>query len=224
MIFWGGKVSFSKYPHRKGPSCLIACRVNGFLRFFNLYDKSRPENQTKLSEIDSFRTISKVLVYVLESFSLRFCSKRIDFRAILRNTMGTPVDWGLSFRHKPCKLMCQFIPIFLILNFGDRKMSEVPERDRQWQRRRRAALQGSCLEHHTTLEEAHSRSPHWPTSRALCSLQCPTHSSSAQQESVRVVEVRCRPKGISNLEVASRWSCGGANTPFVHLRHRWGCV
>ena len=49
---------------------------DGFLRFFNLYDKSRPENQTKLSEIDSFRTISKVLVYVLESFRLRFCSER----------------------------------------------------------------------------------------------------------------------------------------------------
>jgi hypothetical protein len=64
--------------------------------FLNLYDKSRPENQTKRGEIDSFRTISKVFVYNLESFSLRFCSKRIDFRAILRNTMGTPVDWGLS--------------------------------------------------------------------------------------------------------------------------------
>jgi len=69
---------------------------SGFLRFFNLYDKSRPENQTKRGEIDLFRTISKVLVYVLESFSLRFCSKRIDFRAILRNTLGTPVDPGLS--------------------------------------------------------------------------------------------------------------------------------
>jgi hypothetical protein len=57
---------------------------SGFLRFFNLYDKSRPENQTKRGEIDSFRTISKVLVYV-------FCSKRIDFRAILRNTLGTPL-------------------------------------------------------------------------------------------------------------------------------------
>ena len=69
---------------------------SGFLHFFNLYDKSQPENQTKRGEIDLFRTISRVLVYVLESFSLRFCSKRIDFRAILRNTMGTPVDWGLS--------------------------------------------------------------------------------------------------------------------------------
>ena len=48
-----------------------------------------PENQTKRDEIDSFRTISKVLVYV-------FCSKRIDFRAILRNTLGTLVDSGLS--------------------------------------------------------------------------------------------------------------------------------
>ena len=70
---------------------------SGFLRFFNIYDKSRPENQTKRGEIDLFRTISKVLVYVLESFSLRFCSKRIDFREILRNTMGTLVDSGLSF-------------------------------------------------------------------------------------------------------------------------------
>ena len=57
--------------------------------FFNLYDKSLPKNQTKLDEIDLFRTISKVLVYV-------FCSKRIDFRAILRNTLGTLVDSGLS--------------------------------------------------------------------------------------------------------------------------------
>jgi hypothetical protein len=32
--------------------------------FFNLYDKSRPENQTKRSEIDSFRIFLKVLVYV----------------------------------------------------------------------------------------------------------------------------------------------------------------
>ena len=72
---------------------------SGFLHFFNLYGKSRPENQTKRGEIDLFRTFSKVLVYVLESFSLRFCSKRIDFRAILTNTMGTmgtPVDWALS--------------------------------------------------------------------------------------------------------------------------------
>ncbi len=38
-----------------------------------------------------FRKILKVLVYV-------FCSKRIDFRAILRNTLGTPVDSGLSRR------------------------------------------------------------------------------------------------------------------------------
>ncbi len=45
---------------------------SGFLRFFNLYDKSQPENQTKWGEIDLFRTISKVLIYVLESFSLRF--------------------------------------------------------------------------------------------------------------------------------------------------------
>ncbi len=57
--------------------------------FFNLYDKSRPENQTKLGEIDPFRKVLKVLVYV-------FCSKSIDFRAILRNTFGTPVDSGLS--------------------------------------------------------------------------------------------------------------------------------
>jgi hypothetical protein len=35
------------------------------MRFFNLYDKSRPENQTKRDEIDLFRTIPKVLVYVL---------------------------------------------------------------------------------------------------------------------------------------------------------------
>ncbi len=42
----------------------------------------KTENQTKRGQIDSFRTISKVFVYV-------FCSKRKDFRAILRNTLGT---------------------------------------------------------------------------------------------------------------------------------------
>ena len=57
---------------------------SGFMRFFNLYDKSRPENQTTRGEINSVRTLSKFLVYV-------FCSKRIDFRAILRNTLGTPL-------------------------------------------------------------------------------------------------------------------------------------
>ena len=41
-------------------------------------------NQTKRGEIDFFRTISKVLVYV-------FCSKRIVFLGILRNTLGTPL-------------------------------------------------------------------------------------------------------------------------------------
>ena len=39
--------------------------------------------------IHSFRTISKVLVYI-------FCSKRIDFRAILRNTLETPLASPLS--------------------------------------------------------------------------------------------------------------------------------
>ena len=57
--------------------------------FLIFTDKSLPENQTKRGEIDFFRTISKVLVYV-------FCSKKIDFRAILRNTLGTLVDSGLS--------------------------------------------------------------------------------------------------------------------------------
>ena len=46
---------------------------------------------TKRGEIDCFRTISKVLVYV-------FCSKRIDFRAILRNTLGT---LGIGKQKKP---------------------------------------------------------------------------------------------------------------------------
>ncbi len=50
---------------------------------------------------------------------------------------------------------------------GPEEVSEVPERDRRWQRRRRAALQGSCLERHNTLEEMHTRSPHWPTSPAM---------------------------------------------------------
>jgi len=48
-------------------------RINGL---FDPVTKPRQiptENQTKWGEIDSFRTISKVLVYV-------FCSKRIDFR------------------------------------------------------------------------------------------------------------------------------------------------
>ena len=94
----GSKIMFSL-----SSVAFFLCARSGFLRFFNLYDKSRPENQTKRDEIDLFRTISEVLVYVLESFSLRFCSKRIDFRAILRNTMGTPVDWGLSFHTEKCK-------------------------------------------------------------------------------------------------------------------------
>ena len=48
--------------------------------------------KTRLNGVKStlFRKILKVLVYV-------FCSKRIDFRAILRNTLGTPVDSGLSW-------------------------------------------------------------------------------------------------------------------------------
>jgi len=40
--------------------------------FFNLYDKSRPENQTKRGEIDFFRTISK-------SFSLCFWFEKNRF-------------------------------------------------------------------------------------------------------------------------------------------------
>jgi hypothetical protein len=83
----GSKIMFSLFFYIKKNAGIHS----GFLHFFNLYDKSRPENQTKRGEIDLFRTISKVLVYV-------FCSKRIDFRAILRNTLGTLVDWGLSLR------------------------------------------------------------------------------------------------------------------------------
>ena len=52
---------------------------SGFLHFFNLYDKSQPENQTKRGEIDLFRTISKVLIYVHESFSLRFWFEKNRF-------------------------------------------------------------------------------------------------------------------------------------------------
>ena len=33
----------------------------------------------------------------LESFSLRFLFEKNDFRAILRNTLGTPVDWAESY-------------------------------------------------------------------------------------------------------------------------------
>jgi hypothetical protein len=69
---------------------------SGFMRFFNLYDKSRPENQTTRGEINSVRTLSKFLVYV-------FCSKRIDFRAILRNTLETPLVTPLSV--KPNRLI-----------------------------------------------------------------------------------------------------------------------
>jgi len=74
----GSKTMFSLSRYARSDSCV----------FFNLYDKSRPqaENQTKRGEIDFFRTISKVLVYV-------FCSKRIDF---LRNTLETPVASLLS--------------------------------------------------------------------------------------------------------------------------------
>jgi hypothetical protein len=64
--------------------------------FFNLYDKSRPENQTKRGEINSVRTMSKVLIYV-------FCSKRIDFRAILRNTLETPSFPPLVMTSPPLK-------------------------------------------------------------------------------------------------------------------------
>ena len=60
--------------------------------FFNLYGTSRPEHQTKGSEIYLFRTIMKVLVYV-------FFSKRIDFRVNLRNTLETPLVSGLSGSH-----------------------------------------------------------------------------------------------------------------------------
>ena len=59
--------------------------------FFKSLRQEFAWNQTEQGEIDVFRTISKVLVYV-------FCSKRIDFRAILRNTLGTLVDSGLSPR------------------------------------------------------------------------------------------------------------------------------
>jgi hypothetical protein len=45
-------------------------------------------------EINFFR-ISKVLVYV-------FGSKRIDFRAILRNTLGTPLERGEATVVKLC--------------------------------------------------------------------------------------------------------------------------
>ena len=53
-----------------GPFPVAGDARSGFLRFFNLYDKIRPENQTKRGECDSFRKILKVLVYV-------FCSKRL---------------------------------------------------------------------------------------------------------------------------------------------------
>ena len=46
--------------------------------FFNLYDNSLPENQTKRGEIYPFRKILKVLVYV-------FCSKRSDPQKHLGN-------------------------------------------------------------------------------------------------------------------------------------------
>jgi hypothetical protein len=75
------------------PRCFLFKCSEWIPAFFNLYDQSRPENQTKRGESDSFRKILKVLVYV-------FCSKRIDFRAILRNTLETPVAWGLY----PCAI------------------------------------------------------------------------------------------------------------------------
>ncbi len=80
-------------------------KKSGFLRFFCFYDKSRPESQTKRGEINFFRTISKVLVYV-------FCSKRIDFRAILRNTLGNS---SLRVRFLPGHLKFAFVflhPVF----------------------------------------------------------------------------------------------------------------
>ena len=60
---------------------------------------STTRNQTKRGEIDFFRTISKVLVYV-------FCSKRIVFRAILRNTLGTPLVTLLAHSRVTKKVAC----------------------------------------------------------------------------------------------------------------------
>ena len=72
------------------------CARSGFLRFFNLYDKSRPETQTKRGEIDLFRTISKVLVYNLESFSLRFLFEKDRFPGDPQKHFGNSRRSGLS--------------------------------------------------------------------------------------------------------------------------------
>ena len=63
--------------------------VNFLKSTFPVSHVVQPKLESKRGEIDLFRTISKVLVYV-------FGSKRIDFRAILRNTLGTLVDSGVS--------------------------------------------------------------------------------------------------------------------------------
>ena len=67
--------------------------------FFYHYDKSRPENQTKRGEIDLFRTISKFLVYVLESFSLRFLFEKNRFPGDPQKHYGNsgrlgPLTWA----------------------------------------------------------------------------------------------------------------------------------
>ncbi len=67
---------------------------SGFLRFFNLYDRSRPENLTKRGEIDSFRIISKVLVYNLESFSLRYLFEKIQFQGNPQKHFGNSRRFG----------------------------------------------------------------------------------------------------------------------------------
>jgi hypothetical protein len=78
-------------------SCLFFLYArSGFLLFFNLYDKSRPENQTKRGEIDLFRTISKVLAYVLESFSLRCLFEKNRFPGDPQKHFGNSARYPLS--------------------------------------------------------------------------------------------------------------------------------
>jgi hypothetical protein len=104
------------------------CTPNS-LRFFNLYDKSLPENQTKRGEIDLFRTISKVLVYV-------FGSKRIDFRAILRNTLNLVENMGE---------LSEFWEFLKSLNFG--RLETVEFRPETLEFRSDISNLGTFLEH-----------------------------------------------------------------------------
>ncbi len=96
---------------------------SGFLLFFNLYDKSRPENQTKRGEIDLFRTISKVLAYVLESFSLRCLFEKNRFPGDPQKHFGNSARYPPLGTTAPCEhtegtRRTGFVTFFVFLVFS----------------------------------------------------------------------------------------------------------